>query len=44
MYCRLSMVAQDVRVTVRAKKAFAEAYIYNGLSMRLLAAGWYRVR
>jgi hypothetical protein len=44
MYCRFSMVARDVRVTVHAKKAFAGAYICNGLSMRLLAAGWYRVR
>ena len=44
MYCRFSMVARDVRVTIRAKKAFAGAYIGNGLAMRLLPAGWYRVR
>jgi hypothetical protein len=42
-YCRFAMVTRDVRVTVRAKKAFAGAYICNGLSARLLAGGWYRV-
>jgi hypothetical protein len=43
MYCRFAMVERDVRITVRAKKAFAGAFICNGMSGRL-SSGWYRVR
>ena len=43
IYCRFAMVGRDVRITVRAKKAFAGAFICNGMSGSL-SSGWYRVR
>jgi hypothetical protein len=39
MHCRFATSGKDIRVTVRAKTAFAGAYICYGLSTRLV--GWY---